>query len=363
MSQLLVRLRRELDQKVDPIERAETVARIAGVLVRVGLFEEAKGAISAIREQFGRGQSGRVTVWLMLAEGLILHYQDLSPSAIDRISRAQLLGLAMKYNAIVALSSAWKAHIEFERSDFISMVRSIDLTLKNIDDDDCDAQTRLAIVLSNSFMICGDRQQSDLWFRRGHNFAIRNGDQTSVDALVYNRAAFILAWFRALSCVQCLSSEEVSRIRSEVESAKNLQNLTGVTALSSHIRLLDMRLMLLERRFDEVVRGLQDIRNAVPFAPHNFDQSFIDLEMRFAGYMLGEVGIDDAGRASCEPVDFERLDIDEQIVAAYMFEQMSTMSTHLGDPAVHRERLKRLWSRYSEERSSLRVALEPFELR
>jgi len=360
MSQLLERLRRDLERQVDPAERAETTARMAIALARIGQFDGARGVIRSIREQFGQGQSGRVTVWLMLAEGLIHHYEDLNPAALDRINRAQLLASAMRYKTVVALSSTWRAHILFEQSDFQPMLDSIALAVANVDETDFDAQTRLAIVLSNSFMICGDKEQSHKWFMQGHGYAIRNGDQASVDALLYNRAAFYLAWFRALNCVEPVSEQEIARVRREIDSATNLQKLTQISALSSHVMLLDARLMALESRHEDAICALEAVRRAEPFARHNFDQKFVDLEIRFNRMMLGvmDVAAEDLPVLGLDT--FSALDIDEQIVAMYMLGRMATIDPRFGNPNQHQEQLNQLWSRYSAERASLRQSLSPF---
>jgi len=360
MSQLLARLKRDLDSSVDPLERAEVSARIAGNLARLGRFDEARQFTFAVRQQFGQGQSGRVTVWLMVAEALIHHYENLSPLALERIRGAQVLGSAMGYSTIVALASAWKAHIEFERSDFESMLASIDLAFKSVGAAEHDAQVRLAIVLSNSFMIAGDHDQGKLWFKHGHLHAVTNGDQASIDALLYNRAAFLLARMRVVNCRTPITVEELTSARMEVASAKNLQNLVRVAALEDHVRLLEARLMLLESKFESAISALQVVRGSAPFAPHNFDQKFVELEICFAQMMLGQV---DAALAHLPRVsvdDFDGLDIDERVVAAWMLGKMATLDARVGVVGDYWSQFEGLWSKYSEMRVSLATRLTPF---
>ena len=360
MSQLLERLRRELERVVDPVDRAETLARMACHLARVGRFSEARQAIGTLREGFGQGQSGRVTVWTMLAEGLVHHYEDFSPAALDRISRAQLLGVAMGYSTVIALASVWKAHIEFERSEFDAMLKSLAMTVEHIGDDDHDAQTRLAIVLSNTFMICGDRDESHYWFTQGREHAVQNGDQPSVDALLYNRAAFVFAWFRALNCVEPVAEVEIHRIRLEIQSAANLQQLMGISALDNHVRLLAARILILECRYEPAIAALKEVRGAAPFAPHNFHQSFIDLEIAFCKVMHGDI----EGAAIVFPIvdlsAFDGLDIDEQIYALWMAGRMAGVDSRFGNAMTLEAKLKRIWADYTAQRISLRTRLAAF---
>lgn len=357
MSQLLARLKRELDQTVDPVERGELSARIAGNLARLGHFEEARNVASAVRQQFGRGQNGRVTVWLMLSEGLIHHYENLSPAALERIRGAQVLGLAMGYSTIVASAAAWKAHIEFERSDFQSMIDSIELAMQHVSEADHDAQTRLAIVLSNAFMISGNRDASQLWFKCGHTHAVQNGDQASIDALLYNRAAFSLARLRALNCSQNISPVDLAALRMEVASARNLQHLVRVSALEEHVRLLDARLQLLELKFDSAIAALQIVRGAGPFAPHNFDQKFIELEICYAQMMLGQIE-SALSRMPVSDLDhFHGLDVDERLVAAWMLAKMAELDSRVGSSSAYWASFEMLRSEYDDECDTLNQRL------
>jgi ATP/maltotriose-dependent transcriptional regulator MalT len=360
VSQLLARLKRDLDLSADPMERAELSAQIAGNLARLGRFDDARKVVGAVREQFGQGQSGRVTVWLMLAEGLIHHFESLSPAALDRVRGAQALGSAMGYSTIVALASAWKAHIEFERSDFESMVSSIDLALKNVGADEHDAQTRLAIVLSNAFMIAGDRNQAQLWFKHGHQHAVMNGDQASIDALVYNRAAFLLARLRTLSCKASIPKEELVSVRMEIASAKNLQNLIRLAALGGHVHLLDARLQLLESKFESAISALQVVRGTAPFAPHNFDQKFIELEVCYCQLMLGQNDAALMHIPSMSDDEFDGLDIDERVVAAWMLWKMATTDARAGAVDYLWSHFVALWSKYEAMCDSLASRLLPF---
>jgi ATP/maltotriose-dependent transcriptional regulator MalT len=296
----------------------------------------------------------------MLAEGLLHHFEDLSPAALDRVRGAQALGLAMGYSTIVALASAWKAHIEFEHSDFESMVSSVELSLRNIATEEHDAHARLAIVLANAFMIVGDREQAQLWFRHGHRHSVTNGDQASIDALVYNRAAFLIARLRALNCKEPIPTEDLIAVRMEVASAKNLQSLIRLGALESHVRLLDARLQIVESKYESAISALQAVRGEAPFAPHNFDQRFIELEICFCQMMLGqcEAALTHLPRLSGD--EFSGLDIDEQVIAAWMLGKMASIDARVGLASDYWSHFEVLWSRYAEMCNSLTSRLSPF---
>lgn len=321
MSELLHRLRTELGSLTDPAARAEVIARVAAVHARSGDFDEAKRAINAIKENFGRGESGRVTVWKMIAEGLVFHYENLSPSALERICGALVLGRAMQYSAVTALASAWKAHIEFERSDFAKMAESLKEALQNVGPSDHDAQTRIAMVFANAYMICGDRASMHKWFMRGREHAVKNGDRASIEALQYNRAAFATAWARVSACSSPIGADEIALLRGEVNSSQNLFALVRTGALSAHIRLVHARLLILENRYDLAILALTEVRVTEPFAGHNFHQLYVDLEVEFCKVQLGQNEAPLVDKSELLLHQFKVLDLDEQVVAVWMLER------------------------------------------
>jgi hypothetical protein len=287
MSQLLLRIEQELGSSIDDAEKSRLLSRKAGYLARVGRFDEARQIVAELREEFGGGQSGRATLWVMLAEGLLHHFEKMSPQAIDRLNRALVLGRAMKVSEVVALASAWKAHIEFETSRFDSMFQSLRTALDNSTDADHETRTRIFMVLCDAALLCGDRQRGQKWFLRTRDHALRDGDQASIEALLYNRAAFNLAWLRAQRCFGPVSAEELGLVRMEISSARNLQDLTGIGALTHYVHICDARLLILEGKFDEAVLRLNALRGATPYGSYNFDQEFFDLEVAFCKYSIG----------------------------------------------------------------------------
>jgi hypothetical protein len=357
MSQLLNRRQRELLIVKDPLAKAELLARISGDLARTGRFDEARQCVAELRLQYADEKSGPATVWIMLAESLIYLFCDLSPLAMDRVKRAQILGQAMKYPAAIAAASAWRAHIEFENSLFEGMVSSIRLGFQHADADDHDSRVRLAMVLANAFMICGERANSEIWFKNARNHAVKNGDQASIEALLYNRTAFGIAIIRSDRCIGMAQNADLAIVRKEVESATNLQQLTRISALSNHIHLWGARLSILENNFVQGIEALARARQGIPFADYNFSQQMIDLEM---AYCLARTGQIDKAFLIFDSIDLnsiECLDLDEKLVAASMQYDLELISSRFKREGDALGRLLGLKSQYLTNRDSLRNSL------
>ncbi|MDO8376724.1 MAG: hypothetical protein Q7S91_05965 [Aquabacterium sp.] len=362
MSQLLARLNLELANTTDPIKRAEIYARIGSYFARTGKFSETRTIIGDLRQQFGDGHSGQATAWIMLTEGLLHLYEHLSPQALYRIKGSQLLGLAMKDASIIAIASAWKAHLEFETSNFDSMVKSLELAIAHSSALDHGAQTRLGMVLTDSFLICGDRQWAQVWFLRSHEHAVKDGDQASIEALQYNRAAFIVARLRVERCSAEIGNDQLSVARIEIASAKNLQALTRIGAFTNLVHLCDARLLILEQEYSRAIQALESIRGSAPFASYNFSQSFVDLELAFCLLKLGHL---DEAISRFDSIDWksiESLDLDEQLIATWMLLCMCRIDGVFGIADEVVVQLEMLSRKYEEIVMQLLIALRPFHI-
>jgi hypothetical protein len=360
MSLLIQRLEHELSVATDRQCRAELFARKACGLARLGRFEEAAELITALRANFGDWSSGRIHVWIMVAEGLLSWYTDLSPAALDRILRAQVLSVAMRYEVGIAISSAWKAHIEFERSDFDSMFRSLKIACAATDEKNNDANARIAIVLCNTLSYCGEWVGAQDWFMRGRKCALDDGDQASIEALQYNRAALAITWIRAEHFAGIANRDSIRLARSELDSARNLQRLTKIGTLTNHLALCDARLHALEGRYEPAAQLLADARSGVPFAHYHFSNNLIDLEIAYCHFKTGDVNGAIARVRAADLSDFFELDIDDRLIAVCMLCEMSASSAEFGQSSTLNAAREELRAAYFNLRDNLKVGVHDF---
>ncbi|MDE2080149.1 MAG: hypothetical protein KGI90_02260 [Burkholderiales bacterium] len=360
MNKILDQLNRDLARTQGSNDRAELLAKMACALARIGNFDDAKSIIRDLRVNYGTGQNGRITVWIMLAEGLINHYGELNPLAFDRINRAFVLSVAINYREMAAIAAAWKAHIEFETSKYDAICQSLSSAIDYADESNDYAHVRICAVLANCFMISGNRPQSQKYFLRGREHALRIGDQPSLEALVYNRAAFGLAWMRAENCLGRGNRKDASLLQMELQSAQNLQELTGINALSNHIFLWQARFLVLQERFPEAIEALSAVRLRGPFAAYNFSQSFIDLELAYCNMRLGNKAEMLALSSKIDPAFSLGLDIDDRLVAGWIFYQLSCVSDAFGSSTARELELKDLSVEYEGAKARLARQFEVF---
>lgn len=359
MSKLLQHLEAQLAEAGTEDARAALLARKAAYLARVGRFGEAAEHIAALRAQFGDGRVPLASAWLMWAEGVLHYYSELSPRALDRVARAQLLALAMRNAELAAVTSAWKAHIEFETSRFEAMGQSLELAIQHAAPENSTAITRLSMVISDALFLSGDHTNAQRWFMRGRDSALSEGDQASVEALVYNRAAFRLAWLRAQHCLRGVSRDETSALRLEIQSAKNLQDLTQIRALTDMVMLCDARAATLDGRYEAAMQKLASVQGAAgPFAPYNYSEGLVALEIAYCHSRLGDVEAAWSIIDQLKAVNFSQLDADDQLVAAWMRREMAAASDRLGSLQQASEQFRTATGAYASWLASIVSAVD-----
>lgn len=354
MSQLLSRLEEQLRTVRDPAYHAELSVRRACYLVRIGRFDEAERVLAEVRRTHGDGRWPRISCWLMLTEGVLAHYKEVSPRARDRISRAQLISVAMKLPQLAALTSAWKAHLEYEHSDFGAMSAALRLSLLHAEDDDHDSRARSAMVLSNCFFLIGDRQSAQKWFLESRHHALEAGDQATIDALLYNRAATGMAWLRAEGCFMPQDPNLISLVKLEIASARNFQDMIRIAALTHYIHLCEARILIIAGDYEAALGALRRVREEGPFAEYNFNKGLIDFDAMFCLARLGQIqGALDL-YPSLQKSQAHGMDVDDRLVEAWMRHELALIHPDFGVAAQRAVELEELRREYLTSRETIR---------
>jgi tetratricopeptide (TPR) repeat protein len=331
MSKYLDALEAQLATEADEYVRAELLARKAAYLARVGRFNDARDIIGNIRAAFGDGRSGRVTILLMIAEGLVARFESLGTQANDRINRAQLLAQAGRDPELIALTSAWKGYLEFERSDFEPSARSLRLALSTGGPTDHAAQARVSSVLVMAFSIAGDDAAVKKHFALGREHALAAGDQATVDALLHNKAIFGAAYLRASNCVEAVSHANIEHSIAEIKSARNLQQLAGVSAFGFFADLAEARLLIVDNRFTKALERIDSVRGCSPLPRAHVTEASALLERVYCLAKVGRVQEAIEDFAVLRGERFDGIDPDDRMVAHWQLRELTIADAAFGD--------------------------------
>ncbi len=353
MSQLLMRLDARIREARDEVVLGELKVRKACYLARTGFAEDARRLIEDLRVDFGAGQNARISAWIMLAEGLVDYFECPGAVAKDRIARSELIAVATRDPELAALACAWKAQVEFEFSEFNAMARSLRKAFDFARPENNEANSRIAINISNCFFLCGDRAAGQKWFMISRDHALREGDQATIDALLYNKAAFSTASLRAKRCFEVLDRGQVELVRLEVASALNFQKLAGIIAVNHLVLLSEARILLLLEDFEGALKALRSIYKQGPFAAHNFDKSIIDLEISYCLFKMGQKSDGQAVLSASLPLDPERVDLDERLTYFWLRRELYAMGAENIDSVSASREFDRVAPEYLSYRDHL----------
>lgn len=248
----------------DDTASALATAELAGYWARLGRFDHAERAIREVRERFGDGRSGRVTIMLMCAEAQVLYFRQMHPDARDRLVRGQLLSTAGGDKSLAALTSAWLAHLDFNLNRFQDMARSISTCLDVIQPKDITAKCRIALTLADAFLTTGDGSAARQWYAKAHDLAVQLGDHAALAALTLNRAVLGVFNARLRAAGALIDAGESSRLAAEVRSAVNYESAAQLQSLKALLENAAISIMVLEERYEDALARIQILLPSSP---------------------------------------------------------------------------------------------------
>lgn len=239
-------LERRIEAATTEEERAALVTQLACYWARTGEFESAEQLRRDVRKVFGDGRSARVSILLMVLDGLILYFRSLGPEARDRMMRAHLISVGCRIHDLIALTSAWLAHFDFNLGRYDSMAAELITCRNSLVSDDGSAEVRMALVLGDSLLYCGEDRESLRWYEVARRIANRTGDRATIGAITYNRAALHIAAARVASVRLPIDQKKAMQLELELNSAFNYQAGASLQSLehllhSSRASLLMMK--------------------------------------------------------------------------------------------------------------------------
>jgi hypothetical protein len=244
MSRLLARIDQDLNSCIDPQRRAELLAERACYLARIGDFAGAKDILLFLRREFGDGHSARISVWIMLIEGLVFYFDGFDPRALDRITRASVIGAASQLGELTKTAQAWLAHIEFNRYEFLAMAAAINKCRPVSSTESCQWHARVCLIVADANMYAGQLTSGNRWYQRARNAAVTIGDEATISAVIYNRAAMNLARFRLEAISGNIDRDSLNLLSLEMSSARNFDAAVGHTSLAQLIEACRARIVL-----------------------------------------------------------------------------------------------------------------------
>lgn len=248
-SRSIVNLDALIERCSDKNTRFLLFAKKAGSLARFSCIDEARSLVKELRAE-NSAYDPQLSGWIILAEGLIEHFETLNNvKSKDKFNRALLVGQMAGDRELAGTAAAWMAHCELVSGQVDAASKNIVTAFKWSDEHSFDARGRASMVLGDALNWSGQAELARKWYRHARNYAIREGDISMQNVMLFNLAAFGVANLTLQDCEKPVIPAEWKLIAMEVASAANLNHALGIQSLSSLIPIMRAELFVLQRQW------------------------------------------------------------------------------------------------------------------
>lgn len=232
MSRLLASIEGELSAPADAGSLAKALIRKAIYCARDGSFDHARAAIASLRTLQSSAQFGTCIAGANLAEGVVATYSGNFSTAIDKLRRASAIANSGEPSWLGRLVWAWQAHayqLLLRPEGIAGLAASI---LKSADPGEHDVLSRLFSVVAVGLHISDSYDRARPWYDAAHHQALAEGDELTIDANLYNVAAYRIHNSRLRQIIGDADANEIARASWEIQSSENFDRIKqGTTFL------------------------------------------------------------------------------------------------------------------------------------
>lgn len=258
-SRLLTNLNAQASGTRDPVIWAKAVCRAAAHFAAHGKTNEAITAIGVVRAQFGVNLHFEIASWLMLAEGVLHYFKAEIPQAFDRIRRAYGLAIALQNTSAFPACAAWMAHMEYNRGEYVTMVKYLKEALLSAQRSDHQAIARASLVMATTLHHANDFERARTWYERARLNAAAEGDDATISATLHNMASFRAFNIRLDDTFGADTSKEAQRVSLEAGSSLTYDYAIGHRGLDFLGLMLQGLVALLDKRYQAGLDNLKKV--------------------------------------------------------------------------------------------------------
>lgn len=353
----LIRLDEALHRATSRPQQLLLLCRKAGALARLSLVEDARRLIRGLRQE-NEGHEPQLAAWIMLAEGLVDHFDSLGAYSVDRFKRAYAIGTAIGDTELAALSAAWLANAALIDGNAGAIAAPLTQAFRLASADQHEALGRASLVVADALSWSGERAQAKPWYRQARHHAIEDGDIAMQSVLLFNEAAFRVA---ALVMADCRGEQDAQETRftaMTVESVATLDFGIGLQRLTSMVPLLRAEVCTVEQRWTDALALLEpNVRLAGVHGQARIAPKYL-AEMAYCHASLGDTArsIEYLERALRDAV--ECTDQDDLFVLFSRAAAVTALAGQDSEAQAHRLRAARCLAEFQAFQGGLRTLVQ-----
>lgn len=279
--------------------------RHAAYNARLGNTEYAREVIESARSALPQMNTAQMVSYINFAEGVCDYFESGAAKAIDKLSRSRVLSVGCPPNDdLPLLVSAWLAAVHRALGQWDNLFHDlidIFVSKRSVTDE---VAVRACLVVADSWEEIEDTEMADKWYKAARECALRLGDDSSLGAILYNRAAIRVFNMRIREIRGFGLDIDECHIIVQTASAENYAHYVKDTSLGWVFDLLFGQLAMLKGQYEEAVHRLTSMS-----IPANLEADWPSAElMRVADLlrcraMLGEINEQYVSHQISGPVD------------------------------------------------------------
>lgn len=218
----------------------ETLARKALGLAVLGRQIDAERALFELKSRYSSGNYPRVSIRVLMLEGVIHYYRDRGSDSLDRVRRANVLARAAGYSDLIAETGAWMAHLAFNFEKYDLLNQGLSEALDGFEATDDTHRSRICLILADAYQFLGNSTIASQWYVNSRLFARRAKSREMMVSIEYNRVIMILSRTRVSRYLPEIRDPNFKlNWELEISSLKNLHGGLQATSLRELLLLCE----------------------------------------------------------------------------------------------------------------------------
>lgn len=237
--------------------RLQLMMKIASSRARKGDIVGARQLISEIRGNVVGSESAQLFAHINFAEGICDYFETGAKSSLVKLKRARALSSACPPDDdLPCLVSAWLASANRILGQWDQLHESlvqVFLPERTLSDE---ASARISLVVADALHETENQIEADRWYQISRRFAVRQGDESAIGAILYNRSVLRVFNLRLAEASGRNVDIDECRIALEAASAENYSLYVHDTSMQWAFEILFGQVHMLRRNYSAALKQL-----------------------------------------------------------------------------------------------------------
>ena len=243
---------KDLNESEDFGVRVMARTRASVYLARKGDSALAREHIAALRGEANPDYFAVSTCGAILAEGVLAYVQGERQLALDRLRRAR--AISTQFGEVRRWAEAWLAHVAFDADRYEELRDCHSSAISDVRPGEHAVLARIGATLGGATHYFGRFDLAKPWYEFARQHAVAEGDDLTIDAVLYNVAAIRLNDLRLQQINGAPDPSEAHRAELELRSSVNYDRLKNSLSFRYALPLLEAQCVLLKGDYEAAAR-------------------------------------------------------------------------------------------------------------